>query len=137
MALSVNGTPQRWRRLWLAIGWLGVAGVVWLSLTGKPPVTLDFAWGDKVGHVAAYGVLMGWFARLLSRRGGMLYSLLLIAMGVLLEFLQRLTGRTFEWADMAADVMGVVVGALVLATPLALLRQWCEQCLGGARDKVE
>jgi VanZ family protein len=67
---------------------------------------------DKLEHVVAYGALMFWFAFLYrGARARIGYALLWIAMGVGLEFAQRATGyRSFELADMAADMLGVLAG---------------------------
>jgi VanZ family protein len=101
------------RVMLVAGGWLYAAAIVWLSLTPSPP-QVDIANGDKLGHFLAYGVLMFWFGFLYrSARARMGYALLWIAMGVALEFAQRATGyRSFELADMAADMLGVLAGAL-------------------------
>ena len=69
-------------------------------------------------HFAAYAVLA--FLPALHERWPALTAALLgaIALGVLLEFLQRLSpGRNFEVADMVADAGGVLCG-LILALPL-------------------
>ncbi|MEO8718682.1 MAG: VanZ family protein [Burkholderiales bacterium] len=97
----------------LAGGWMLAAAIVWLSLTPSPP-RVDLANGDKLGHFLAYGVLMFWFAFLYrGARARLGYAFLWIAMGVGLEFAQRATGyRSFELADMAADALGVLAGAL-------------------------
>jgi VanZ family protein len=100
----------RYPALWLALGWLVVAAVIYLSLTSHP-ITVPLRYGDKWGHLLAYGVLMGWFVQLYQRRGVLLlHALLFIAMGVALEFLQGYTGRYFEYADMAANTTGVLLG---------------------------
>jgi hypothetical protein len=100
------------RALLVAGGWLYAAALVWLSLTPSPPDPgVDY--GDKIGHFAAYALLMFWFAwlhRSAPARAG--YALLWIAMGVALEFAQGGTGfRSFELADMAANALGVAAGA--------------------------
>jgi VanZ family protein len=101
----------RWRALWLALGWSIAAGIVWLSLTSSPP-RLDFAQGDKLGHLAGYGTLMFWFCQIYgSRRARFAFALGFACMGVALEFLQRATGyRTFELLDMLANALGVLLG---------------------------
>jgi len=102
-------------------GWLLAAAIVWLSLTPAPP-HVDIAHGDKLGHFLAYGVLMFWFAALYrGTRARIGYALLWMAMGVALEYAQRATGtRSFEFADMAADALGVLAGALAaLSLPRA------------------
>lgn len=100
----------------VAGGWLLAAAIVWLSLTPKPPDP-GFAYGDKLGHFVAYAALMLWFAALYrgaAARAG--YALLWIAMGVALEFAQGATGyRSLEFADMAANTLGVLAGAAAAA----------------------
>ena len=97
----------------LAGGWLFAAAIVWLSLTASPP-HVDVEGSDKLGHFLAYGVLMFWFGLLYRRTPVRIgYALLWIAMGVALEFAQSMTAmRSFELADMAANALGVLAGAL-------------------------
>jgi len=99
------------RTLALALGWLMVLAILWLSLTPSPP-TLDVALGDKLGHLGAYGALMFWFARLYDGRTTRIaYAVAFVAMGIGLEFAQAATGhRHFELLDMAANALGVLLG---------------------------
>ncbi len=110
------------RRAYIAVGWLLVAAIVWLSLTPAPP-KVDFESSDKVGHLFAYGLVMFWFAQLYAARPARLgYAGLFILMGVSLEFVQRWLGyRTFEVFDMLADSAGVLLGwAAALVSPKVL-----------------
>lgn len=92
----------------MGIGWAMVAAIVWLSLTPSPP-RVDIDAGDKLGHLAAYAVLMFWFARLYARR--LPYGVGFVAMGVGLELAQTWVGyRSFELLDMAANTAGVLLG---------------------------
>jgi hypothetical protein len=107
------------RKACVALGWAWAAAIAWLSLAPSlPPVEL--AYGDKLGHLAAYGLLMFWFAQLYAVR--VLYAAGFVAMGVALEFLQAQTGyRSFELLDMAANALGVLIGwaaALPFGKPL-------------------
>ena len=52
---------MRLRSAWLGLGWLGVAGVVVLSLIPAPPTGPEH--GDKLGHAGSYALLMWWFAQ--------------------------------------------------------------------------
>lgn len=106
----------RWRALWLALGWALAVAIVWLSLTPSPP-TIDIEQGDKLGHIAAYGALMFWFCQLYPTRHARIgYALGFVAMGIVLEFVQRATGyRSFELWDMAADGAGALIGWLLAA----------------------
>jgi VanZ family protein len=98
------------RPLALALGWILVAVVIWLSVTPSPP-SIDVDQGDKLGHLVAYGTLMFWFAQLYVRSAVRLrYALGFIGLGIALEFVQGHIGRDFEVADMAADAFGVALG---------------------------
>jgi VanZ family protein len=110
------------RPLLVAAGWAWAAAIVWLSLTPAPP-DLDVAYGDKLGHFAAYGLLMLWFCILYPRRNTrILYAAGFVAMGIGLEFVQGPLGyRTYEVFDMYANTLGVLLGwaaALLIRKPL-------------------
>jgi VanZ family protein len=107
---------MRLRSAWLGLGWLGVAGVVVLSLIPAPPTGPEH--GDKLGHAGSYALLMWWFAQAwLQRDARALTAAGLLALGVALEFAQGWTGyRSFSIADIAADGLGVALGWL-LAPP--------------------
>jgi VanZ family protein len=110
---------NRARASGIAIGWLMVAAIVWLSLGPAAP-TPDFEGGDKLGHLLAYGVLMFWFSALYRRtRERVAYAVGFIALGLALEALQGLLGhRQFDVLDLVANTLGVLLGwALALVTP--------------------
>ena len=100
------------RMIGLGLGWGWAAAIVWLSLTPSPP-QVNVAYGDKLGHFGAYGLLMFWFALLYpgwATRAR--YMTGFIAMGVGLEFLQGHLGyRILDIADMVANTIGVLLGA--------------------------
>lgn len=106
------------RKIWVGLAWCGVALIIFLSLTPSPPDIDLGRFGDKYEHVAAYALLMLWFCQAyLAHAQRRRTSLLLVALGIALEFAQRATGlRTFEVADMAAGALGVGMGWL-LAPP--------------------
>ena len=95
----------------LAAGWAWAAAIVWLSLIPQPP-GVDMPQADKLGHLAAYGLLMLWFSLLhAARRARLAYAAGFMAMGVGLEFVQGALGyRSFERYDMAANTLGVLLG---------------------------
>ena len=104
--------------MWLAVGWMMVAAIVWLSLMPAPP-KLDFEQGDKVGHFLGYGLVMFWFSQLYSNtRTRVTYGAGFITMGVALELAQGALGyRTYEEFDMFANALGVLIGwAVALAS---------------------
>ena len=105
----------RFRRIWLASGWLWVATVLWLSLTPTPPQPLTFDYSDKLEHALAYLFLMGWFAVACCGKCRIISAAGLATMGVLVEMLQGLSAyRYFEFADMLANGSGVLLGCLMM-----------------------
>jgi glycopeptide antibiotics resistance protein len=81
---------------------------------------VDFEHSDKLGHFAAYGLLMFWFCQLyLERKSRILYCLGFVVMGVGLEYVQGALGfRTYEVFDMYANTLGVLLGwAFALIAP--------------------
>jgi VanZ family protein len=99
------------RKACIAAGWAWAAAIVWLSLTPRPP-EVDIPQGDKLGHFAAYGLLMFWFCQLYLRRPTRIaYAAGFVALGVGLEFAQGALGyRSYEVFDMYANTLGVLMG---------------------------
>lgn len=112
-----NSSGLRYHAWWTACGWGFVALVVYLSLM-RPPGNLDARTFDA-GHVIAYGWLMTWFAQIRRTTGARLVvGALLCALGAAIEILQGVTGyRTFDYADMGMNAVGVGVGLLLARTP--------------------
>src|SRR4051812_15130663 len=104
---------MRLRPVSIALGWGWAIAIVWLSLTPHP-VELNIEQGDKLQHFAAYGLLMFWFGVIYTGTPARLaYAAGFCAMGVALEYAQRMTGyRTFEVNDMIANAVGVSLGFL-------------------------
>ena len=94
-----------YQRLWLSVGWLLIALIVYLSLTPRPFDPVHFNNSDKVEHLLAYGTLMGWFAQIYRQASQQLkLAIALIGLGISMEFFQRMTHyRTFDYADMLAN----------------------------------
>ncbi len=90
--------------------------VIVLSLVRvEQPVALQHA--DKVQHVLAYGSLMYWWGMVqAARRWYWMAALPLL--GLALEWAQMLTAyRNMDWMDAAANLLGVALATLLLATP--------------------
>lgn len=122
---GARGRPAlRLTRFWQLLGWGLVLAVVVLSLTPAPP-TVDTGW-DKTNHLLGYGVLMWWFYQAFTAR--LLWALMLLLLGALLELLQGLTGfRQAEVADMVANACGVGLGWLAAITPAGRLLLWLDR----------
>jgi VanZ family protein len=99
------------RKLWLPLGWLWIVLVFVLSLIPIPPQPLTFDFSDKLEHASAYCLLMLWFCQIYVGRARLHLLVALVTMGVIIEYLQRMTGyRYFEFVDMLANAGGVLVG---------------------------
>lgn len=101
-----------------------IAAILFLSLFNPPKTKLDPIEGiDKIVHVCMYGglELVIWFEYLRHHDNLNWIKILLfgiiapIALGGIMEIAQmKLTqGRSGEWADLWADVTGVLAGAAI------------------------
>ena len=108
------GQKLKYFWLWLSIGYLYVAYIVYGSLTSSP-VEVHIDDFDKVMHFSAYALLMIWFAMIFySAKGRLLHAVLFVMLGVGMEFAQQAGGvRFFEIGDMVANSLGVLAGYLV------------------------
>lgn len=85
------------------------------------------AW-DKAQHMIAYAVLMWWFRQAFA--GWIRWFVFLTLLGVGLECVQGLTAyRYFEYGDMVANTLGVILGLVLAATPLGRTLAWLEHCI--------
>jgi VanZ family protein len=124
------------RRVWLLLGWGMVLSVFVLSLI---PLDVDLSHGrDKVAHAFAYAAMSFWFGSLFGGRARQLgIALAFAAMGVAIEYLQRMTGyRTFDVADMIANGAGAALGWGLAQTPLVNAIGWAERLLGRLSRKT-
>ncbi|MBW1979837.1 MAG: VanZ family protein [Deltaproteobacteria bacterium] len=105
-------------RMWLIGGWLYVALIIVLSLIPTPPPVASFPLSDKAGHFLVYMMLMFWFAQLYRELAWQVcFCLVFILMGAALEAAQIMVpGRSCEYADVVANSLGVVLGALAART---------------------
>ena len=130
MTMNNNSNFLYFHKFWLALGWVWIANVTYLSLIPEPPGPDGPGW-DKVGHTLSFMLLMLWFAQLYrSGPKKRLIALGLIGLGIAIEFAQEQTGyRQFEVADMVADGIGVAMGLLLGETVLAHALRQAERLL--------
>ena len=95
----------------MRLGWyLAMVAVTVLALLPIEHLQLPvFDWWDKAQHALAFVVLTGW-ALLLWPHAATHVALSMLAYGAGLEVAQWAVGWRFaEWADLAADAVGVFV----------------------------
>ncbi len=114
------------RALWFRLGWLQALGVAVLCLWPLRELPgPDLPWTDKLYHVGAFGILMWWFAVALPRARWWSTGLCVVGFGVLIEFAQAFVPlRSPSVADVLADALGVLVGALLAWLTPARLPAW-------------
>ena len=105
--------------------------VLFIAYTALAPhsvITMSGQWSDKIYHFSGYFGAMAWYAQFVKQR--LLTIGLLMLLGISLEFAQMLVNtRSFEWADMLANVSGVLIAALVIRGVLARLLCFVEERL--------
>jgi hypothetical protein len=100
--------PPRIRTLLLIAGIAGVGLVVMESLAGRQAGTIQV---DKILHFSGYALLALVFILALPPALYLPCLFGLGAVGVGIEYLQPLTGRSFELRDAYADLWGLAIGA--------------------------
>jgi hypothetical protein len=116
--------PLHFPKVWSALAWLLTAAVIVASLVPSA-VVASIGLGDKFMHASAYFVLMVSFAGLYRRGLYLFVAVVLLALGLTLEFLQTFTEtRVFDWDDGAMNAVGITAG-LVLSW--WLLGGWCQR----------
>jgi len=110
------------QQLFLVFGFVLLAAVMYLSLS-TTVLELPGDSNGRLAHVGAYALMMFWFTRIYrGARSALIIGAGLLALGVLIEFLQGYGGhRDFEYADMAADAVGIALG-WAAGWPLAMSR---------------
>ena len=107
-----------WARSWAPV--VVVAGAIFYFSIVRHPLggIIAVPHADKLGHLVAYGVLGLLLARALGAHGSAVAAAVAAAVwasayGGALEVVQPLVGRTADFLDLAADVVGAAaaVGA--------------------------
>ena len=97
---------------------------VWLW-PGRREFVSWFGQVDKWAHFLAFAFLAVWFAGQYRPRSYWRIALGLLAFGIFIELCQRFVGyRSAEWLDVAADIVGIIVGLLIAAMGLG---GWCQR----------
>ena len=116
----------RWRGFWLAAGTTLVLLITWLCLRPSSGGDQWFPYADKFQHAAAFLALGGLLLALAERARYAAVCAALLAFGGAIEVAQYLMpyGRSAEWADLAADGLGILLAALA---SLAIRESWLQR----------
>lgn len=96
--------------LWLSIGFVGCAVLLYACLMPSPPQPQGIHLYDKMIHCLSFLVLSVWFAGVLNGRYLRVF-IGLAAFGAAIELIQSVTAyRNGDILDLVADTVGVVAG---------------------------
>lgn len=115
-------------RLWLVLGWIAV--IVALVLNLMPSVTLHgVPLNDKIEHTVGYLLLTLWFCGIYPRARYWVIALGFLVMGIVVEILQGAMhwGRSEDFRDVIADMVGIALGLGLAAAGLSQWPRWIEQ----------
>ncbi|WP_443024190.1 VanZ family protein [Sneathiella sp.] len=108
--------PLNNTKIFLCFWTLGLIAAFIFSLTPvKHSSDIGFLVYDKFLHLSCYFV-MSTVACLSGKTWTMRYFLCFVTLlvSISIEFLQPLTGRSFEVFDMVANLLGIIIGILVM-----------------------
>jgi hypothetical protein len=126
--------PLRHLKFYVAFGLTYVTFIIYECLIPHPLQILPpFPHVDKLEHLVAFGLMMGWFGQLaVERRLRSRLALAFMALGGLIEILQGAMGlgRSMEFGDFVADAVGVLMAHWMTRQRGGLVLVWWERKMG-------
>lgn len=124
----------RYRRLWFCVGIVLAIAITIICLMPSSNLPRFHLW-DKLEHGLAWVALAFWFGSVVVRRDIIWVGVALAALGGLIELLQGWMGlgRTADLNDLLADSVGILIGLLLVVSPLGRVPVWLEARLFGVR----
>jgi len=72
---------------------------------------------DKVGHFVLFAIWSYLIAKAISEKqksiNPLIFCVVFALVAVLTEVIQNHIGRSFEWLDILADILGIIIGLLI------------------------
>ena len=117
-------------KIWATLGYLMLLTVIVLSLV-RVEQPFEITHVDKFEHLLAYGSLMYWWGMVQPPKLR-LWAAALPLLGAMLEWAQSLTAyRSLDWNDALANLLGVILALVLLATPAKRLLAAVDSWLAG------
>lgn len=109
----MNKTYKHYKLLKI-LGFLGVVAIAVASLIPQTPQSSSVPFLDKLLHFSVYSIASFYLNQLYYNRLFKQIVLFLLIYSGIIEILQGLTGyRSPEWADMLANLSGIIFGSLL------------------------
>ena len=112
MSTGTTETTEKIDRKYMIFWAISMFLLIVVSVMEKPPVPkVDFNGLDKIEHLIAYFIVSAFaFKAFLEPKTRNAICVFMIGVGIMLEILHKyIPGRFFEYADMGANVAGVVI----------------------------
>ena len=122
--MEMMNPELRYRKLWLIVGYLLIALVIFLTLTSSPVhIDTNLPYQDKFFHALAYFSLTFWFMQIYHVKHHVFrWVIFFLCLGLLLEYLQSFDSRRYsEVGDMAANALGVAAALALSRTRLRFM----------------
>ena len=122
--MKVENPELRYRKLWLIIGYMLIALVIFLSLTSSPVrINTHLPYQDKLFHALAYFSLTFWFMQIYHIRHHVFrWIMFFLCLGLLMEYLQGFEPERYsEVGDMVANTLGVAAALALSRTQLRFM----------------
>jgi VanZ family protein len=122
--------------LWLGIWCTALVATLLVCLIPLPQMDAPVLRFDKLHHALGHALLAAWAAMLFDDRRMLLRAVTgLLLFGVAIEGLQALLPwRSAELLDIAANALGVALGAATAATPVARTLLHVERLVARSHD---
>ena len=122
--MKAENPELRYRKLWLIIGYMLIALVIFLSLTSSPVrINTNLPYQDKLFHALAYFSLTFWFMQIYHIRHHVFrWIMFFLCLGLLMEYLQGFEPERYsEVGDMVANTLGVAAALALSRTQLRFM----------------
>lgn len=120
------------KRFFWVMGAVFVGIAVYLCLVPEQELPGAFEFNDKLNHVFGHAAMAVYFSGLVSRRSWWKIFVLLLLLGIAIEFAQHYMhwGRRGDYRDVIANSVGAGLGLLLGRLGLANWPQWLGRLVG-------
>ena len=120
-------SQSNYRLCFRLLGLVTLLAIAVGSLMPLPAVPQQMG-SDKLHHFLAYAFLTFCFMQsVYSTKYRLLFAIGFVLLGILIEFIQPSVNRYFEYADMLANTIGIIVGFISGGLFYSMIRRWLQK----------